>query len=123
MALSLHVARANSGLGAEGLSAGLALAACVRSVEDHGFLLSLGVKVRPAQLDFDSMLGHDVACHVTTGTHSACARQAVKSGAQRGRAVPTCLPAVLPQLGCFAYVHSSDRAEDEGKAGRRTIQQ
>lgn len=27
---------------------GLALPACVRSVEDHGYLLSLGIKARPA---------------------------------------------------------------------------
>lgn len=43
--LSLHVARVNDGLGLESLSAGLQLAACVRSTEDHGFLLSLGIQV------------------------------------------------------------------------------
>ena len=47
MGLSLHVARANSGLGAEALAPGLQLAASVRSVEDHGFILSLGIKVVP----------------------------------------------------------------------------
>lgn len=31
--------------GAESLKEGLALSACVRSVEDHGYLLALGVKV------------------------------------------------------------------------------
>ena len=36
--LSLHVAKVNEGLGLESLSAGLQLAACVRSIEDHGFL-------------------------------------------------------------------------------------
>ncbi len=43
--LSLHVAKVNEGLGAESLTAGLQLAACVRSIEDHGFLLSLGIEV------------------------------------------------------------------------------
>ena len=43
--LSLHVARVNDGLGLESLAAGLQLAACVRSIEDHGFLLSLGIQV------------------------------------------------------------------------------
>ena len=43
--LSLHVAKVNEGLGAESLTAGLQLAACVRSIEDHGFLLSLGIQV------------------------------------------------------------------------------
>ena len=42
--LSLHVGRVNSGIGREGLVAGLALAACVSSVEDHGYMLSLGIK-------------------------------------------------------------------------------
>ena len=44
MGLSLHVGRVNSGIGREGLVAGLALAACVSSVEDHGYMLSLGIK-------------------------------------------------------------------------------
>ncbi len=43
--LSLHVARANEGLGAEGVKEGAALPACVRSVEDHGYLLTFGIKV------------------------------------------------------------------------------
>jgi rRNA biogenesis protein RRP5 len=42
--LSLHVARANAGLGAGALRAGAALPGCVRSVEDHGYLLTLGIK-------------------------------------------------------------------------------
>jgi hypothetical protein len=66
--LSLHVARANSGLGAEGLAAGLALAACVRSVEDHGFLLSLGVKVLRPQLGIVAkLLVAARACYVLHG--------------------------------------------------------
>ncbi len=43
--LSLHVAKANADMGPEALVAGLQLAACVRSVEDHGFLLDIGVEV------------------------------------------------------------------------------
>ncbi|PRW20900.1 RRP5-like protein [Chlorella sorokiniana] len=42
--LSLRVSKMNAGLGAESLKEGLALPACVRSVEDHGYLLALGVK-------------------------------------------------------------------------------
>jgi hypothetical protein len=40
------VARAAAGLGAEALAPGRALPACVRSVEDHGFTLTLGISVR-----------------------------------------------------------------------------
>ena len=43
--LSLQVAKVNEGIGPESLTAGLQLAACVRSIEDHGFLLSLGIQV------------------------------------------------------------------------------
>lgn len=43
--LSLHVAKVNDGIGAGSLTAGLQLAACVRSIEDHGFLLSIGIQV------------------------------------------------------------------------------
>ena len=39
------MAKVNDGLGLESLSAGFQLAACVRSIEDHGFLLSLGIQV------------------------------------------------------------------------------
>ena len=46
IALSLHVARAAAGLGPEALAPGRALPACVRSVEDHGFTLTLGIPVR-----------------------------------------------------------------------------
>lgn len=48
--LSLHVAKVNAGLGPEALAQGLQLAACVRSVEDHGFLLDIGVQVCSALL-------------------------------------------------------------------------
>ncbi|KAK9832620.1 hypothetical protein WJX81_004603 [Elliptochloris bilobata] len=41
--LSLHVAKAAAGMGAEALAPGRVLPACVRSIEDHGFTLSLGV--------------------------------------------------------------------------------
>jgi len=40
------VARAAAGLGPEALAPGRALPACVRSVEDHGFTLTLGIPVR-----------------------------------------------------------------------------
>ena len=43
--LSLHVAKVNAGIGPAALIAGMQLPACVRSVEDHGFLLTTGVKV------------------------------------------------------------------------------
>ena len=46
IALSLHVAKAAAGVGAEALAPGRALPACVRSIEDHGFTLSLGIPVR-----------------------------------------------------------------------------
>ncbi|EFN56095.1 hypothetical protein CHLNCDRAFT_145628 [Chlorella variabilis] len=42
--LSLRVSKMNAGLGPESLREGLALPACVSSVEDHGYLLALGVK-------------------------------------------------------------------------------
>eukprot|EP00887_Chlorella_sp_A99_P001742 scaffold19.g1742.t1 len=45
--LSLHVAAVNEGLGPEALKEGFALPACVRSVEDHGYLLGLGIKGAP----------------------------------------------------------------------------
>lgn len=35
-----------AGVGAEALAPGRALPACVRSIEDHGFTLSLGIAVR-----------------------------------------------------------------------------
>lgn len=44
--LSMHVARVNAGIGAAALVPGMHLPACVRSVEDHGFLLTTGVQVR-----------------------------------------------------------------------------
>ena len=50
--LSLHVAKVNEGIGAGSLTAGLQLAACVRSIEDHGFLLSIGVQVGLLQRSF-----------------------------------------------------------------------
>ncbi len=52
------MAKVNEGLGLESLSAGLQLAACVRSIEDHGFLLSLGIQVathRPGSTLYLSM--------------------------------------------------------------------
>ncbi|KAL4852689.1 rRNA biogenesis protein RRP5 [Chlorella vulgaris] len=42
--LSLRVSKMNGGLGPESLQGGMALPACVRSVEDHGFTLALGIK-------------------------------------------------------------------------------
>ena len=56
--LSLHMAKVNEGLGAESLTAGLQLAACVRSIEDHGFLLSLGIQVdwQPLRLCYVKMI-------------------------------------------------------------------
>lgn len=44
--LSLRVSRLNAGIPAEALSEGLRLSASVRSVEDHGYLLTLGIPVR-----------------------------------------------------------------------------
>ena len=67
MGLSLHVARANFGLGAEALAPGLQLAASVRSVEDHGFILSLGIKVAPWLWDCGpSFCGSDTEHRVLT---------------------------------------------------------
>lgn len=43
--LSLHVARMNGGISSAALQPGLVLPACVRSVEDHGYTLALGIKV------------------------------------------------------------------------------
>ena len=45
ISLSLHVGRINSGLTAAALSPGLALPAAVKSVEDHGYTLTFGIKV------------------------------------------------------------------------------
>ena len=44
--LSLHVAKVNAGIGAAALVPGMHLPACVRSMEDHGFLLTTGIQVR-----------------------------------------------------------------------------
>ena len=44
--LSLHVGRVNGGLSATALTPGLALPAAVKSVEDHGYTLTFGIKVR-----------------------------------------------------------------------------
>ena len=46
ISLSLHVGRINSGLSASALTPGLALPAAVKSVEDHGYTLTFGIKVR-----------------------------------------------------------------------------
>ena len=43
--LSLRVAKLNGGVPADALTEGLALPACVKSVEDHGYTLDLGIKV------------------------------------------------------------------------------
>jgi rRNA biogenesis protein RRP5 len=43
--LSLHVSRTNSGMGMLGLAEGAVLPAVVKSVEDHGYVLTLGIKV------------------------------------------------------------------------------
>ena len=49
ISLSLHVGRINSGLSASALSPGLALPAAVKSVEDHGYTLTFGIKARTRQ--------------------------------------------------------------------------
>lgn len=43
--LSLRVSKLHAGLGREGVVEGLALTGCVKSVEDKGLLITLGVKV------------------------------------------------------------------------------
>lgn len=43
--MSLRVAKLNAGVSADALTEGLALPACVKSVEDHGYTLDLGIKV------------------------------------------------------------------------------
>jgi len=45
--LSLHVGRINAGLNAASVVPGTALPAAVKGVEDHGYTLSLGIKVLP----------------------------------------------------------------------------
>lgn len=42
---SLRVSKMSAGLGPECLKEGMQLPACVRSVEDHGYLLALGIQV------------------------------------------------------------------------------
>lgn len=42
--LSLHASKVNAGLTADALQVGFALAACVTSIEDHGYGLTFGVK-------------------------------------------------------------------------------
>ncbi|KAL4538228.1 hypothetical protein Ndes2526B_g03454 [Nannochloris sp. 'desiccata'] len=42
--LSLHVSKVNSGLGADSVREGAALPACVKSVEDHGYLVTFGIR-------------------------------------------------------------------------------
>lgn len=44
--LSLRVRRLHAGLTAASLEAGMGLTACVASIEDHGYILNLGIKVR-----------------------------------------------------------------------------
>lgn len=44
--LSLLLKDVQGALGAEGLADGVVVGACVRSVEDHGYTLSFGIKVR-----------------------------------------------------------------------------
>lgn len=51
MTLSLRVALLNAGLSKEGIVEGLALPGCVRSVEDHGYTVSLGIKVKQSTKD------------------------------------------------------------------------
>ena len=43
--LSLHVGRINAGISAASAVPGTALPAAVKGVEDHGYTLSLGIKV------------------------------------------------------------------------------
>jgi len=44
--LSLRVGKVNASLGKEALVEGMALPACVKNVEDHGYSLTFGIKVR-----------------------------------------------------------------------------
>ncbi len=50
--LSLRVSKLNAGVLADALTEGLALPACVRSVEDHGYTLDLGIKARTSLCNF-----------------------------------------------------------------------
>ena len=49
--LSLCVQRLHSGLTSASLEEGMGLAACVSSVEDHGYILNLGIKVALSSSD------------------------------------------------------------------------
>ena len=66
--LSLHVARVNAGMSAEALAPGLQLAAAVRSVEDHGYILSLGIKA----CTLHASLLFDLARPACNSGHSLC---------------------------------------------------
>lgn len=46
--LSLLVSRLNAGVAHDALVSGVPIAASVRSVEDHGYTLTFGIKVSPA---------------------------------------------------------------------------
>lgn len=55
--LSLHVAKVNAGIGPAALVPGMHLPACVRSVEDHGFLLTTGIQVESRLPRLCNLLG------------------------------------------------------------------
>ena len=59
--LSLRVARQNAGYSADSLVEGLSLPACVRSAEDHGYTLTLGIKVASCAMPATSTCRQDAS--------------------------------------------------------------
>ena len=89
ISLSLHVGRINSGLSAGGVAPGLALPAAVKSVEDHGYALSFGIKARV----FSSVVLCAVIWHQRKGPALCiCAADIVP-----------CTHRFVIHCGCYAY--------------------
>ena len=82
--ITLHVAKVNSGLGGDSVREGAALSACVKSVEDHGYLLTFGIKNTtgflpkadsPTVLRVGSVVDV-VVCSVKSGGHAIVSAEA-----------------------------------------------
>lgn len=65
VALSLRLSRVQSNQGVSSLQAGVAVPACVGSIEDHGYLMDFGIKARPL-MDAASEASFSHACHGTS---------------------------------------------------------
>ncbi len=85
--LTLHVSKVNSGLGADSVREGAALPACVKSVEDHGYLVSFGIKGSTGFLP-----KKDSPRQLFTGSLVDVVVQSIKAG---GHAIVSAQPAAV----------------------------